>query len=70
MIADELKRFGGLEGEAKAAAWAELPQEKRNELIEYNDEFVREWRATCQVCKATLRGTRRSIREHVCGSAG
>ena len=70
MIADELKRFAGLEGEAAAAAWAELPEAKRLELIEYNDEYVRDWRATCQVCKAQLRGTRRSIRNHVCDDAG
>ena len=70
MIADELKRFGGLEDEAKAAAWAELPEAKRTELIEYNDEWVREWRGVCQLCGAHLRGTRRSLKEHKCDSAG
>lgn len=43
-----------------------LPKEKRDELIEYNDEFVREWRAKCQLCGTQLRGTRASIRSHVC----
>lgn len=62
-IAAELKALTpeGFEG---------LTQEKRDELIEYNDEFVREWRGVCQLCGAWLRGTRRSLKEHKCDHAG
>lgn len=62
-VAEELKTLTPQEFEA-------LPQEKRQELIEYNDEFVREWRATCQTCGVQLRGTRHSIRNHACDHAG
>lgn len=62
-VAEELKALTPQEFE-------ELPQAKRQELIEYNDEWVREWRAECQRCHKMLRGTRHEIREHVCDHAG
>lgn len=46
-----------------------LPQKERDELIEYNDEHVRTWRATCQKCRQRLLGTRASIRAHQCDDA-
>lgn len=43
-----------------------LPEVKRQELIAYNDEYVRQWRATCQKCRKALNGTLHEIREHRC----
>ena len=48
-------------------AFSALPEAKRLELIEYNDEFVRTWRGVCQLCRASLSGTRAQLRAHRCG---
>lgn len=45
-----------------------LGAEKRKELIDYNNEHVREWRGTCRACGMKLKGTLASIREHSCGT--
>lgn len=47
----------------------DLPEEKKQALIEYNDEHVRQWRGTCQLCGAKLLGTRRKLKEHLCGKS-
>lgn len=41
-----------------------LSPEKRAEAVAHNDENVRMWRATCQVCGASLLGTLADIRKH------
>lgn len=68
-VAARLAGLNALTGEEKAAAWAALPQSEKDELIEYNDEHVRTWRATCQRCAKRLLGTRASIRAHKCDDA-
>ena len=44
-----------------------LSEEKKAEEVWDNDEFVREWRGVCQICRKALVGTRKSLREHQCG---
>lgn len=53
-------------GKMTPEAFELLPEREKAELIDYNDEYVREWRGVCQLCRKALRGTRASLRSHVC----
>lgn len=58
-LADDLKAL-------TPVGFEDLSQERREELIAYNDEHVRQWRAVCQWCGEHLSGTRVQLREHMC----
>lgn len=48
-------------------AFDHLPKDRRDEMIHFHDEYVREWRGTCRACGAKLKGTRAALKEHRCG---
>lgn len=47
----------------------ELSSEEKTAAIEHNDEHVRQWRGTCQLCRKALTGTRAELREHKCANS-